>query len=88
MPGFIKASYDIKSGISSLSDEGVAEFTRLAAVTARATKSNVEEMTKLFALGYGIFKRAGESNIDFGRRFSASIAKAVQDFCIDGSGLV
>ncbi len=29
-PDFIKASYDIKSGISSLSDAGVAEFTKLA----------------------------------------------------------
>ena len=30
---FISASYDIKSGIASLSDEGVAEFTTLAALT-------------------------------------------------------
>lgn len=36
---FISAAYDIKSGIASLSDEGVAEFTSLAALTAKATKS-------------------------------------------------
>lgn len=53
---FISAAYDIKSGISSLSDEGVAEFTALAALTAKATKSSAAEMTSLFATGYGIYK--------------------------------
>ncbi len=87
-PEFIKTSYDIKSGISSLSDEGVAEFTKFAAMTASATKSTTEEMTKLFALGYGIFKNTNETDIDFGKRFSASIGKAVQAFRTDGSDLV
>ena len=41
---------------SSLSDEGVAEFTALAALTAKATKSTASEMTSLFATGYGIYK--------------------------------
>ena len=36
---FITASYDIKSGIASLTDEGVAQFTELAALTVKATKS-------------------------------------------------
>jgi len=53
----IKASYDIKSGISSLSDEGVNKMTQFATLTAVATKSSVEEMTKLYALGYGIFRK-------------------------------
>ena len=53
---FISAAYDIKSGIASLSDEGVAEFTSLAALTAKATKSTAGEMTSLFATGYGIYK--------------------------------
>ena len=53
---FIAAAYDIKSGIATLSDEGVAEFTSLAGLTAKATKSTVGEMTSLFATGYGIYK--------------------------------
>ncbi len=87
-PDFIRASYDIKSGIASLSSEGVAQFTKFASITATATKSSVEEMTKLFALGYGIFKNADETDIEFGKRFSGSIAKAVQAFRTDGSDLV
>ena len=51
---FITASYDIKSGIASLTDEGVAQFTQLAALTGKATKSTTEEMGSLFATGYGI----------------------------------
>jgi hypothetical protein len=54
---FIAASYDIKSGISSLSDSAVGEFTRIAAMTAGATKSSVDQMTSLFATGYGIYRK-------------------------------
>ena len=53
---FIKASYDIKSGISSLSDEAVGEFTRIAALTATGTKSTVATMTDLFATGHSIYR--------------------------------
>lgn len=86
-PDFIKASYDIKSGIASLTDEGVAKFTRLSAMTGSATKSTTEEMTKLFALGYGIFKNSDETDFDFGNRMSAQVAAAVQAFRTDGSDL-
>ncbi|WP_372830507.1 phage tail tape measure protein [Pontibacterium sp.] len=54
---FIKASYDIKSGISSLSNDAVGEFTRIAALTATGTKSQVDTMTSLFASGYGIYRK-------------------------------
>ena len=86
-PEFIKASYDIKSGIASLSDEGVKNMTRMAAVTAVATKSSTAEMTKLYALGYGIFREDFSSDMDFGNKFSGAIAGAVQAFRTDGSDL-
>lgn len=84
---FISAAYDIKSGISSLTDEGVAEYTKLAALTGKATKSTVAEMTSLFATGYGIYKDfySDMSDIEFGEMFSAGIAKSVQQFKTDGS---
>lgn len=53
---FIRASYDIKSGISSLSDAAVGEFTKIAALTGGATKSTTAEMTSLFASGYAIYR--------------------------------
>ena len=56
-PEFIKASYDIKSGISSLGDVAVGKFTRLAAITAGATKSTTTQMTSFFATGYGIYSK-------------------------------
>lgn len=84
---FITAAYDIKSGIASLSDEGVAEFTKLSGLTAKATKSTVEEMTSLFATGYGIYKDyySNLSDIEFGEMFSAGISKSVQQFKTTGS---
>ena len=84
---FISAAYDIKSGIASLSDEGVAQFTELAGLTAKATKSTIGEMTSLFATGYGIYKGYYDDLTDlaFGEMFSAGIARSVQQFKTDGS---
>lgn len=84
---FITAAYDIKSGISSLSDEGVAQFTELAGLTAKATKSTTGEMTSLFATGYGIYKDyySDLSDLEFGQMFAGGIATAVKDYKTSGS---
>lgn len=84
---FITASYDIKSGIASLTDEGIAQFTELAALTGKATKSTTEEMGSLFATGYGIYKGAYDnmSDLEFGEMFSAGIATAVKNYKTAGS---
>lgn len=84
---FITAAYDIKSGIASLTDEGVAEFTELAALTGKATKSTTEEMGSLFATGYGIYKGAYDdmSDLEFGEMFSAGISTAVKNYKTAGS---
>jgi TP901 family phage tail tape measure protein len=86
---FITAAYDIKSGISSLADTGVAEYTRLAGLTGKATKATTEEMTSLFATGYGIYKDfyGNLSDIKFGQMFSGGIAASVQQFKTTGSGM-
>lgn len=86
---FISASYDIKSGIASLTDEGVAQFTELSALTAKATKSTAGEMTSLFATGYGIYKGYYNdlSDLEFGEMFSAGIATAVKNYKTSGSGM-
>ena len=75
---FISAAYDIKSGISSLSDEGVASFTALAAKAAQATKATVADMTNLGATAYGIHKRmyAQLSDSDFGAMLYAGVASS------------
>ena len=88
-PDFISAAYDIKSGIASLSDEGVAQMTELSGLTAKATKSTIGEMTSLFATGYNIYKGYYNdmSDLEFGEMFSAGIAKSVQQFKTTGSGM-
>lgn len=84
---FISAAYDIKSGIASLTDEGVAQYTELAGLTAKATKSTVGEMTSLFATGYGIYKNYYDdlTDIEFGEMFSAGISQSVKQFKTTGS---
>ena len=83
---FISAAYDIKSGIASLTDEGVAQFTELAGITATATKSSIGTMTNLFATGYGIYKDYYNelSDLEFGEMFSAGIAQSVKQFKTNG----
>ncbi len=86
-PDFIRSAYDVKSAISTLTDEGVAKYTEFAAVTAKATKATVSEMTNLFAVSYGIYKQQFKelSDIEFGEILSAEITKAVQLFRTTGS---
>lgn len=83
---FISSAYDIKGGIASLSDEGVAEYTKLAALTAKATKATTAEMGSLFATGYGIYKDYYKnlSDIKFGEMFSGGITAAVNYFKTNG----
>ena len=84
---FVSAAYDIKSGISTLSDKGVADMTALAAMTAKATKSDVGQMTSLFATGYGSFKNSlfeDATDEEFGAAFSSMLSKSVQQFKTDG----
>ena len=85
-PDFIAAAYDIKSGIASLSDVAVGQFTKIAALTAKATKASVSEMTSLFATGYGIFKDfyGDLSDFEFGELFSGGISAAVRAFKTTG----
>ncbi len=59
-PAFIKATYDIKSGMSSLSDTAVGQMTSIAALTGKATKSSTALMTSLFATGYDIYRKQFE----------------------------
>lgn len=82
---FISASYDIKSGIASLTDEGVAQFTKMAALTGKATKSTVDEMTTLFAQGYSVYRNQFSSDDEFSEKFSAGISKSVEKFRTNGS---
>ena len=87
-PEFIKAAYDIKSGISSLSDEGVAKMTKYSSMTAQATKTTSADMAKLFALGHGIFSQQFDGDFAFAEQFSAGIAKTTKMFRTDGADLI
>lgn len=86
---FISAAYDIKSGIASLTDEGVAQYTELAGQTAVATKATVATMTDLFATGYGIYKDfySDLSDLEFAEMFSAGISNSVKNFKTTGTGM-
>lgn len=88
----VEATFETRRAIGELAslgvkDLGVVEFTSLAGLTAKATKSTVGEMTSLFATGYGIYKNYYDdmSDIEFGEMFSAGIAKSVQQFKTTGS---
>ncbi len=82
---FMSATYDIKSGIESLSTEGISKMTSYALLTGKATKSSAEVMSKAFAMGYGIFRNQFSSDFEFGEKFSAAFSRTVQAFRTDGT---
>lgn len=84
---FTSAAYVIKSSMSKLSDKAVANMTKSAAITAKATKSDLATMTELYAKGSGVFKKHLFKDLDdsqFGNNFGSAIAKTVQTFNTDG----
>ncbi|HWS42602.1 MAG TPA: phage tail tape measure protein [Pseudoflavonifractor sp.] len=86
---FLTAAIDIKGGIDSLTEEGIARYTELSGVTAKATGSSIGEMTSLFATGYGIYKDYYDdlSDIQFGEMFSAGLSQAILTFKASGSSM-
>ena len=84
---FVRAAYDVRSGIGGLDDRGVAELTALASLTARATEAGTEQMTSLLATGFGMFRDklfADRTNEEFGGIFAAQLTGAVQQFKTTG----
>ena len=79
--------YDLKSGISHLTDEALAKMAILSTKTAVATKATSEEMGKLFALGYGLFRKEFDSDSDFAEKLSTAIAHTVQSARTTGSDI-
>lgn len=88
-PDFIAAAYDIKSAIYTLSDVAIGEYTKIAALTAKATKATVAQMTSLFGTGYGIYKDFYRdlSDFDFAGMLSGGISQAVISFKTTGPEL-
>ncbi|EES73444.1 phage tail tape measure protein, TP901 family [Paenibacillus sp. oral taxon 786 str. D14] len=86
---FLRAATDIKGGIDSLTDEGVAQYTEIAGITAKATGATIDEMTSLFATGYGIYKGYYDelSDLQFGEMLSAGLAKSIQVFKASGKSM-
>lgn len=83
---FLQASYAVRSGIETLTDEGVAAMTSSVATVAKATDGQLQQMAGLFASSYNIYKGqfAEISDAAFGDMLGASLAAATQKFLTDG----
>lgn len=86
---FVSAAYDIRSGISSLTDEGVANVTGTAAIVARATRSEIGTMTNLMAGAYDVYRQqfADMTDSAWAEMFGATLTAAVQQFRTDGAAM-
>jgi TP901 family phage tail tape measure protein len=84
---FISAAYDVKSALSNLSDEGVGDFTSMAALTAKATQATTQKMVGTFTTAYGIFKpfMADMNGMEWARAFSGAMAQTVASFKTNGT---
>lgn len=84
---FIKSSYAIKSGIASLSEEGVTQFTKMASTVAVATKSSMDDITNVYSKTYGIFRKDFASDKAFGEALSGGFSQAVKMFETNGADM-
>ena len=86
---FLEAAFDMKSALSDLSDSGVADMTRMAALTGKATRATTQEMVTLFTTAsevFGQFRRE-VGTFTFAERLSASVAATAANFRTTGSKL-
>lgn len=83
----LEAAYKIKSGIGDLTDAGVGEFAKMAALTATATRGEVDAVSMAFGQGYNVFRQQFASDEAFANAFSAAMSKTVKDFQTDGGQL-
>ena len=58
---FVRSAYNIKSGISSLTEQDLPAFTNAAGVLAKATKANVEDITSYYGLMFNVFKEDADA---------------------------
>ena len=86
---FLSATYDIKSGISSLGEKDLGRFTAIVAKTAAAGKADIAQMGSAFASVFNTFRDQykKESDFDFGKRIANNMAFAINKFQTDGSKL-
>ena len=85
---FTSSAYTIKSSMSKLSSEAVAEVTAMSAITAKATKSDLDTMTDLFGKGSGVYKAALFQEMgdkEFAGIFGSTVAASVQQFNTTGT---
>lgn len=81
----INGAYDIRSALSDLSATAVADLSKMAATTAKATKSTASQISDLFTqlqASYG--EVSGLEAPEFGEQFSGVIAQAVKQFKLTG----
>lgn len=83
---YLTAAYEVKSALSGLTDESVAEFTTLAGLTGKASKATVDEMVGAFTTGYGIFKPLFKdlTDIEWAQRFTGALGETVAAFKTNG----
>lgn len=72
----ISATYDLKSGMSSLGGEALAGYLEISAKVAGGTKASIEQVTGLMATGYGIYRDGFEK---FGQETIKGWEKLSQD---------
>lgn len=86
---FLTGVYDIKSGISSLDGATLPKFAESIAITAKATKGDFAELSKLFAMTYNQYKSSYSkmSDLDFGNMVGNTLSLAVKKYRTDGSAM-
>ena len=83
----LEAAYRVKSGIGDLTDAGLAEFSKMAALTATATRGEVDAVSMAFGQGFNVFRKQFKTDEAFANAFSAAMSKTVKDFQTDGGEL-
>ncbi|WNK03470.1 phage tail tape measure protein [Escherichia coli] len=86
---FVRASYDIQSAITGLTDKELSRFTTASATVASATKSSTQTITAYMGTMYGIFQdqAAAMGKSRWVEQIAGQTATAVQMFKTTGDNM-
>ena len=83
---YVAMIYDVKSAVDSITDDALPKYADAIAITAKATKASIADMSRAFTTMHGVFRESYKQMTDdkFAEMLSGGISYAAKIYRTDG----
>lgn len=84
---YVAMIYDVKSAVDSITDDALPKYADAIAITAKATKASIADMSRAFTTMHGVFREFYKQMTDgkFAEMLSGGISYAAKIYRTDGA---